>query len=286
MKTISLNGESFVKAADIARDLGYTADYVGQLCRSGKVEAQLVGRSWYVNETSIKSHKKSRYRSSATKTKTALKQSLQSKQSEPPIGTIQVEDLQARRKLTPVEYVTDDTELMPKMTGKSEVRFIASKPLPVERIDVKATGVKYRVTTTELPKIRLQGAVKIADAEAPILPKSKHLKLRKKDQSAASCDVAVTTKKTPPITRQKPQKKPPVSPATVQPTVSVPVESVETSRSYLVVVQLVTTICLAVIISLAVLGTERHTTVTVDNNSTSFHFNLAAAVESLKYIAK
>ncbi len=36
---------------------GYTKDYVGQLCREGKIIAQLVGRNWYILETSIHKHR-------------------------------------------------------------------------------------------------------------------------------------------------------------------------------------------------------------------------------------
>ncbi len=69
MNSISINNENYVKATDIARELGYTADYVGQLCRAGKVQAELVGRSWYVSEESIRAHKKNRYRSTKTASK-------------------------------------------------------------------------------------------------------------------------------------------------------------------------------------------------------------------------
>lgn len=78
MEHISVNGEKYVKASSIARELGYTADYVGQLARSGKIDAQLVGRSWYVNERSIREHKRDRYRSTAAKSREALRESLAS----------------------------------------------------------------------------------------------------------------------------------------------------------------------------------------------------------------
>ncbi len=76
MDRISVNGENFVKASLIARELGYTSDYVGQLCRSKQVEAKLVGRSWYVNEKSIRAHKEGRYRSTAQKSKIEVKKAL------------------------------------------------------------------------------------------------------------------------------------------------------------------------------------------------------------------
>ena len=36
---------------------GYAKDYIGQLCREGRVPARLVGRGWYVLETAIKDHR-------------------------------------------------------------------------------------------------------------------------------------------------------------------------------------------------------------------------------------
>ncbi len=36
---------------------GYAKDYVGQLCREGRVPARLVGRSWYVLESAIQDHR-------------------------------------------------------------------------------------------------------------------------------------------------------------------------------------------------------------------------------------
>lgn len=36
---------------------GYAKDYIGQLCREGRVPARLVGRSWYVLETAIQDHR-------------------------------------------------------------------------------------------------------------------------------------------------------------------------------------------------------------------------------------
>jgi len=56
-ETLTFEGKIFISSKRAARIAGYTTDYVGQLCRSGKVNAKLVGRNWYVEENSIKSHK-------------------------------------------------------------------------------------------------------------------------------------------------------------------------------------------------------------------------------------
>ena len=61
MKTITVDGEEYTKASILAELFGYTSDYIGQLCRANKVDAKLVGRSWYVNEYSLGKHKDTRY---------------------------------------------------------------------------------------------------------------------------------------------------------------------------------------------------------------------------------
>lgn len=61
MKEITINGVEYKPASALAKEFKYTTDYIGQLCRAKKVDAQLIGRSWYVNPLSLKSHKKARY---------------------------------------------------------------------------------------------------------------------------------------------------------------------------------------------------------------------------------
>ncbi len=57
MDEITLDGKIYVSSKRSAKITGYAKDYVGQLCREGKVEARLVGRNWYVLETSIREHR-------------------------------------------------------------------------------------------------------------------------------------------------------------------------------------------------------------------------------------
>ena len=53
-----LGGKKFITSKKAAMLFGYTQDYVGQLCRSEKVDARRIGRTWYVCEKSILEHKK------------------------------------------------------------------------------------------------------------------------------------------------------------------------------------------------------------------------------------
>ncbi len=63
MDTVTSNDIVYVKASVLAKRYHYTTDYIGQLCRQLKVDAQLVGRAWYVNEDSLLVHKGDRYSS-------------------------------------------------------------------------------------------------------------------------------------------------------------------------------------------------------------------------------
>lgn len=114
MEEISVNGENYVKAAVLAKKFGYTADYLGQLCRSEQVKATLVGRSWYVNEDSLRQHRQQRYRSSAAKSKESLKEAAEfqkTRQQQAFIG----------HKLGQTRYEIDDAALIPVVPMKKSV---------------------------------------------------------------------------------------------------------------------------------------------------------------------
>ncbi|MBA3789542.1 hypothetical protein H0X32_04115 [Patescibacteria group bacterium] len=57
MEEITLDDKTYVSSKRAAQITGYAKDYVGQLCREGRVEARLVGRNWYVLESSIREHR-------------------------------------------------------------------------------------------------------------------------------------------------------------------------------------------------------------------------------------
>ncbi len=57
MDEITIGDKTFVSSKRAAKITGYAKDYVGQLCREGRVEARLVGRNWYVLDSSIREHR-------------------------------------------------------------------------------------------------------------------------------------------------------------------------------------------------------------------------------------
>lgn len=57
MDELTIGDKTYVSTKKAAKLTGYAKDYVGQLSREGKVEARLVGRNWYVLESSILAHR-------------------------------------------------------------------------------------------------------------------------------------------------------------------------------------------------------------------------------------
>jgi hypothetical protein len=51
MDELTLDDKAYLSSKRAAQVTGYAKDYVGQLCREGRVEARLVGRNWYVLES-------------------------------------------------------------------------------------------------------------------------------------------------------------------------------------------------------------------------------------------
>lgn len=57
MDEIFVEDKKYISSKRAAKITGYAKDYVGQLCREGRVPARFVGRSWYVLETAIQDHR-------------------------------------------------------------------------------------------------------------------------------------------------------------------------------------------------------------------------------------
>src|SRR3989344_6246442 len=53
MNDLFFEGKKYISSKLAAQLTGYASDYIGQLCRDGKVLSKMVGRSWYVSVESI-----------------------------------------------------------------------------------------------------------------------------------------------------------------------------------------------------------------------------------------
>lgn len=57
MDEITIGDKLYVSSKRAAQITGYAKDYIGQLCREGRVEARLVGRNWYVLDSALRAHR-------------------------------------------------------------------------------------------------------------------------------------------------------------------------------------------------------------------------------------
>jgi hypothetical protein len=57
MDEIIIEEKKYISSKQAAKITGYAKDYIGQLCREGRVSARLVGRNWYVLQTAIQDHR-------------------------------------------------------------------------------------------------------------------------------------------------------------------------------------------------------------------------------------
>ncbi|MDP3726532.1 MAG: hypothetical protein Q8R36_05050, partial [bacterium] len=51
------DGKKYISSKRAAEISGYANDYIGQLCRKGKLECHLIGKTWFVSENSLLKHK-------------------------------------------------------------------------------------------------------------------------------------------------------------------------------------------------------------------------------------
>lgn len=177
MDEISVRGKKYLKAKLVARELGYTTDYIGQLCRAEKVDAELVGRTWYVNPDSVKGHKGARYRSTKAATKRELRadlvRSLQQQQQ-----TTEREHFYAHRA-RPHEvasnYETDEAELFPQVNKNSSAQKLRQPvELEVALADAEEVPVKnqtektYHFTAPKKEETKFYGTLEVKRVQTEV----------------------------------------------------------------------------------------------------------------------
>ena len=168
MDVISVNGVSYEKASVLAREFKYTSDYIGQLCRARKVDAQLVGRTWYVNRESLESHRSSRYskvdHSVDDKTfEYKVKINKSRIDVEPTLNKKAVKLLNHEHNFAkridwkPVKYEYDSSDLIPNLL--SERQKINVDLADADKVTVRNVSKDVELVSEELPTVTLSGNV-------------------------------------------------------------------------------------------------------------------------------
>ena len=168
MDVLTIEGKNYVKSSVIARELGYTSDYVGQLCRSGKVDAKLFGRTWYVEKGSIGGHKETRYRTSNAVTKKVLalqKFEVQNDNLQTNVKNNQNFYGHIQQKPVP-RYISDKTELIPATNKeKGSKKSLQINLADATNLEIDSKDSKYIFETPSLPEIRFKGKLKVSNIE-------------------------------------------------------------------------------------------------------------------------
>ena len=64
--SLAIDGKIYLSSRRAAEIAGYSKDYIGQLCRSGKLVCRTVGRLWYVDEVSLRKHQAESFKANQT----------------------------------------------------------------------------------------------------------------------------------------------------------------------------------------------------------------------------
>lgn len=174
METISVEGKEYVKAKEIARELGYTTDYIGQLCRANKIDAKLVGRSWYVDPDSVRDHKDSRYRSVKETSKRGIEEKLRDirvqQQSEEKSHFY--EHRSYTKKHTEISYLNDEADLFPTPVKQYEKKTDVTLPVNLadaEKVQVEErTDKEYHFEAPEREETVFYGTLEVKDYETEV----------------------------------------------------------------------------------------------------------------------
>lgn len=109
MDELTLDQQKYLSSKRAAQITGYAKDYVGQLCREGRVKARLVGRNWYVLESSILEH-----RFGAEESQNDTQEAVQ------PLG----------RSWEPATYISERVDMVPDLAPKMPLVAVIPEPIP------------------------------------------------------------------------------------------------------------------------------------------------------------
>ncbi len=153
MEALTLNGKRYIKASKAAKDFGYATDYVGQLCRTGAVDAHLVGRTWYVNPDVLGAHRVEKKRNARAKAREYAKKSIEESK------TLSINQNTKSFRNIPIRYKTDESELIPDVKKVNIVSEEQLAPVP------KDTETETYTLLNKDKKIIMSGTIPVYDVE-------------------------------------------------------------------------------------------------------------------------
>lgn len=172
METVTIDGVEYVKASVLAKRLHYTADYIGQLCRGRKVDAHLVGRTWYVYPPSLEGHKSTRYadlRSGEIMKDNNNNLSISRIDVSAPLSkkTARSQKMHFQdRVFWKQSYESDESDLLPSVKKPESAQYkMPIKLADSERLRVAAVSHNVTMVSQAPPAVSLAGTLKVQSFE-------------------------------------------------------------------------------------------------------------------------
>lgn len=177
MDSVVLDGVEYIKASVLAKRFRYTSDYVGQLCRNKKVDARLVGRTWFVNPSSVEGHKKNKYSNTSSvkvsepETGNEIKPvridvfpSVRAKTLKQ-ISLAKVNDAVPQKRKLKISYEVDDGFLIPELTKK---HYQPAKSVRIDQVDAVSVKIDGKTedssfSPTPIPEVALSGKLVVSE---------------------------------------------------------------------------------------------------------------------------
>jgi len=178
MEVISIDNQEYVRAAQLAKRFKYTTDYIGQLCRSGKVDSKLVGRTWYVNPDSLEAHRGTRYVKTSSDEKTngtnvkikVSRQDVESvvrKETARSLADSQGKSSNFLRRIEwkPLKYEVDTADLLPPLQEEREPVRVNVEIAESTKVAIKNLSRDTKLVTEALPEVALTGSLRVSSLD-------------------------------------------------------------------------------------------------------------------------
>lgn len=193
MEVITINGLEYVKAAVLAKRYNYATDYIGQLCRTRKVDAQLVGRTWYVNPLSLDDHKGAKKTKNQPQSNSRLNDKSftydveinKSRLDVPPVlkrttaksiaSFSPQKNFEQRISWTPARYESDEADLLPALISNREPVNLEVEPVESINVPIKKLSKSTNLVSEKLPTVYLQGKLKVEALEEDYATEAENL---------------------------------------------------------------------------------------------------------------
>lgn len=145
MQDLVFDGITYVTSKRAAEITGYAKDYIGQLCREGRVDARLVGRSWYVSEVSIRAHRFGEEVETEMETVESPVEVIEEEPA-PEVLEEEVAEMEPEPAWETATYIPEEIDVLPSLVAKkepvSDIANITNTQTEIVRSDVRTTNTQ------------------------------------------------------------------------------------------------------------------------------------------------